>query len=662
MSRRLWPNSKLLSIRPEADSEQLTIVNTKDSFESKPASKDSSPRAPLNQRVYKYRYLWRKALFKARIRKAMGSLNDEILLFGTANEILDVGTYEQIMALKHKKAQNVLNVQQVFPWYVLSPYSRLSSLWGIVVGCMLVYTVTYMPLRLGFQDPVYYDAATLLDITVDFIFIIDAVLNCFTAYRTEDGLFELSLKRIFFSYLKTWLLVDLVACIPMTLIEAFIDESQSSGKSSISKVARLPRLYKVFRIVRFSKIMSVCKRNPCYIRLTDYFELHTSLVKLGKFMFLTFICVHNLACLWHFAAKFEDFSYETWVMRLDFIDKSAFSRYIASVYWAITTIATVGYGDINARTGIEMIFSFITMAIGVAFYSMIISSVTSLLSAMDVKEAKTAAKLAQALEFAQEVGLSAATIYKIRRVIRQNASNLAFDKQELFRLMPKTLKHEAAMSMFNGIAKLMPLLNNKDASFVVSLFSRLKSYHVVESLTLYEVGSIADEVFFIIKGRVELVVPECEAVIYKSYFKGSYFGEIELIHNIVRIDTAKTNSKGEMQVLSLEDFHYILEEFPDVAKEIKHIALERLRRNTQQKVAAYQMLKLKFTELHVDVSAFEVSVENFEARLKDQEGPDLDLIQEEDLKMKESVEHMQAEVLEIKDALQELCGRLKARE
>jgi voltage-gated potassium channel Kch len=50
-------------------------------------------------------------------------------------------------------------------------------------------------------------------------------------------------------------------------------------------------------------------------------------------------------------------------------------KYIASLYFAITTITTVGYGDISARTKTERMMSIIFMIIAGAIFSFSIGNV-----------------------------------------------------------------------------------------------------------------------------------------------------------------------------------------------------------------------------------------------------------------------------------------------
>jgi len=53
------------------------------------------------------------------------------------------------------------------------------------------------------------------------------------------------------------------------------------------------------------------------------------------------------------------------------------------LYWSFSTLTTVGYGDISARTSAEQIFSMVMMLLGVSWYAYIVSSMSSIMNSFD---------------------------------------------------------------------------------------------------------------------------------------------------------------------------------------------------------------------------------------------------------------------------------------
>ena len=67
--------------------------------------------------------------------------------------------------------------------------------------------------------------------------------------------------------------------------------------------------------------------------------------------------------------------------------------YITSFYFTITTITTVGFGDITPETTLEKLFCTFTMLLGVVAFSFATGSLSSILSNMDSADAKLKEKM-----------------------------------------------------------------------------------------------------------------------------------------------------------------------------------------------------------------------------------------------------------------------------
>ena len=80
--------------------------------------------------------------------------------------------------------------------------------------------------------------------------------------------------------------------------------------------------------------------------------------------------------MWFFAAKWYDFSEDTWIYRKGLIDASNAKQYLVSFYWSLQTVLTVGYGDFPAVTSFEKLICIFWEMTGVGFYSYMIGNIT----------------------------------------------------------------------------------------------------------------------------------------------------------------------------------------------------------------------------------------------------------------------------------------------
>jgi voltage-gated potassium channel Kch len=106
-----------------------------------------------------------------------------------------------------------------------------------------------------------------------------------------------------------------------------------------------------------------------------------------------------------FFAKFDLSSKVNWIFDSGCNDLNEFELYITSYYFTVTTIMTVGYGDITAQSLGEKLLAILLMLIGVVAFSFATGSISSIIANADTAEDKLRAKMEILKELNVEYGI-----------------------------------------------------------------------------------------------------------------------------------------------------------------------------------------------------------------------------------------------------------------
>jgi len=107
-------------------------------------------------------------------------------------------------------------------------------------------------------------------------------------------------------------------------------------------------------------------------------------------------------------------------------------------------------------------------------------------------------------------------------------------------------------------------------------------------------GEYAAEMYFIRKGRVDIVLREFNNFPFITVEKGYYFGEVDLLLGETRKFTFRASEETELLALSKKDFTKIfIQEFKDIGAEIYHNALRRRVKYLKTQKEAIEYCKVK---------------------------------------------------------------------
>jgi hypothetical protein len=140
--------------------------------------------------------------------------------------------------------------------------------------------------------------------------------------------------------------------------------------------------------------------------------------------------------------------------------------YLTSFYFTVTTITTVGYGDISVSTDIEKCFCIVIMIIGVISFSFATGSLASILANYDVQNAKFQEKVLVLNRIYKNYFLPLDLYQRLKQSMKYNYSQDIDDLNAFVDDLPQDLKIEVSLFIHEQTYKKIKFLLNRSDSFI----------------------------------------------------------------------------------------------------------------------------------------------------------------------------------------------------
>ena len=502
--------------------------------------------------------------------------------------------------------------EKEIPWIILpdNPYKKM---WDLLIAILILYSAIITPYEIAFSDS---NKSNWFEIFIDILLAIDIVLTFFSAYTDDEENLVKNHKKIIKKYLKSWFIIDIISVLPISYI--FNPQGKYSGLTKISKLPKLYRLVKLTKLLRITKMSSKGNLNKVTKFFMEKLKINANVERLFFFV-LTFLLMNHLcACFWYFMAKIEDFSPDSWVVRLGYIDSSNIELYIISFYWTLTTVTTVGYGDITAGTTIERIYNLFIMSFGVLLYSFAIGSLSSIVSTLDQKSEEMNQKLQILSSIKKEFNLEQNIYDKVRKVIKYDLSRNQKDKMVFLQELPNKLRIELSQIMHDKVIQNFYFFRDQPSDFFAYVAPLLKPVKFSQNDYLYKCQDMIDEMYFVAKGTVIFCLEKRygEKEI-REIKKNNNFGEIEMCLNEKLSFNIKIKSRNcELFVLKKNDFLRLSVNFKEFIESFLHKSLMKYLKFNEEK---NKMMK-EFDSLINAEDGEEGEEENEDSEEEDEEG------------------------------------------
>lgn len=480
------------------------------------------------------------------------------------------------------------------PFTLLHPHSVFKVRWDMVLTVLILYSVCVIPFRIGFDEEAT-GGVLVFDICIDVFFGIDILVNLYSGIYDEYGVFVDDHRRIVSTYLKGWFIIDFCSTVPVDrLVGAFVAGDGDEFRSlKLIRVLRLIRLLKLARLFKLSRIMqyleSVAAFNPAILRLL-------------RLLFEVIFIAHFLSCFWHLLPTIEGDGYQvSWYQTAGVtIDSPVGERYVASMYWAVATMMSVGFGDIHSTTTVERLYSIFVQMIGVSFFGFIVANMSSLLDSIDARATAFRNKVSEVQEYMHDRKLP---MDLQRRILAHYkhffAHKSLFAERAILDELSNTLRNQLVYHSNLSTIKTLRVFRKADINGVSATVLRMHPRQALEMELLMNPGDAHNEILFIQRGVVEAfahvgpngVSESADPEVLGVFSAGETCGHEDLNLRNRHAFGYRAATAVEAQTLSLEDFHWLDFMYPSLTKGVIEEGhelgrlLRAARRNLQKLLA-----------------------------------------------------------------------------
>lgn len=212
----------------------------------------------------------------------------------------------------------------------------------------------------------------------------------------------------------------------------------------------------------------------------------------------------------------------------DGVGASASSQYLSAFYFALATIATVGYGDILPDTPGEKEFVILCITTGAFVYAYIIGDFSMLITNLSRDHSNYDAKMRSVNDLLAYIDAPV----DLRTKVHQFYEFKYYNKEgppDILNELPVALQTALIQARYGGLIEKVPFFSGCNERCAVDICKQMRSYTVSPGDNIMEAGEYNDELLILAKGVGRTTDKDPLTQTFSEFEVGSFFGELQFL-------------------------------------------------------------------------------------------------------------------------------------
>ena len=334
------------------------------------------------------------------------------------------------------------------------------------------------------------------------------------------------------------------------------------------------------------------------------------------------------------------------------------TKYSFSLYFAITTMASVGYGDITPMTNIERNFAILFEVVGSLIAALFFANMAVLIAGIDTRGDRLREKMGEVNHYINTRNIPKELAQRIKDGVEywwQVHSGL--NVKDYLSDLPKTLRIEIFSHIQKGCVDRCSVFVDLNQAFLRNITLHLHPISFLPKDMVYYVGEADKRMYFITEGYVEFL--DEDYVLVKTRGEGDHFGDFEAVFDTRCQMFARAATACHMYYLESKDINKVMSDFPEYDTTIRRRVLGTLN-NDHATIAVHRRKslltidakKIKQGKVKTKKSSIVRKQESIKEEFEKNEA-------DREMQKKKEVEESDAQTMFLLKTVEELQGEMK---